>query len=333
LTEALHGGGEVGFKARAGALTLFYLASPMKRSVLLTMLAEAATGVELIDDIDLPDPDDPPDLSVIADPYIVEPTDPDFEPGDEVDWDTELKPSPAGEELLVVAPVLERWLNECPQGRVTLGPDAGPALSALFGGWCSTAMHALAAEPLTVAEAVEAIGTLGEDVVEERLDAMAEVGQLEVLRGEDGEERFAATEWLRMAIAPLAIAARMEHRHPPGDTAPIAALDVEAAFLLILPLLELPLDLSGTCSLAVELDEDVVPNPAGVTVRVEAGRVASVEAGLDEDADCWASASAPDWLDTLIEPHVKRVSSGGERDLPRRLVYELHETLFGIQVG
>ena len=335
MTEALQDGGEVGFKARAGALTLFYLASPMKRSFLLTMLAEAATGVELVEDSDFPDPEDPIDLDleVIADPYLVEPTDPDFEPGDEIDWNTELRPTAAGEELLVVAPVLERWLNECPQGGVTLGPDAGPALSALFGGWCSTAMHALAAQPLTVAEATEAIGTLGGGVVEQRLDDMAEVGQLEMLRGEDGEERFAATEWLRMAIAPLAIAARMEHRHPPGDTAPIAALDVEAAFLLTLPLLELPPDLSGACSLAVELDEDVVPNPAGVTVRVERGRIASVEAGLDEDAGSWASAPAPDWLDTLIEPHVKRVDSGGERALPRRLVYELHQTLFGIQVG
>lgn len=329
MTEALQGGGEVGFKARAGALTLFYLASPMKRSFLLTMLAEAATGVELIDDSELPDPDDPPDLSVIADPYIVEPTDPDFEPGDEIDWNTELRPSPAGEELLVVAPVLERWLNDCPQGRVTLGPDAGPALSALFGGWCSTAMHVLAASPLTVAEAIEAIGTLNDVVVEERLDDMVEVGQLEILRGEDGEERFAVTDWLREAIAPLAIAARMEHRHPAGDTAPIAALDVEAAFLLTLPLLDLPAELSGTCSLAVELDEDVVPNPAGVTARVEGGRIVSCEAGLDQDADSWASAPAPDWLDTLIEPNVKRVRSGGERDLPRRLVYELHETLFG----
>lgn len=330
MSKAVHSGsGEVGFKARAGALTLLYLSSPMKRSFLLTMLAEAATGVELLDDSDFPDPDDPIDLSIIADPYLVEPIDPDFEPGDEIDWNTELKPSPAGEELLVVAPVLERWLNDCPQGRLTLGPDAGLALSALFGGWCSTVMHVLAAGPLTIAEAAAAIGTLSEEVVEERVGDMVETGQLGILESENGEERFAVTDWLREAIAPLAIAARLEHRHPPGDTAAIAALDVEAAFLLILPLLELPAEFSGACSLAVELDEGVVPSPAGVTVRVEAGRIASCEVGLDEDADSWASASAPDWLDTLIEPDVKRVSSGGERDLPRRLVYELHETLFG----
>jgi hypothetical protein len=40
------------------------------------------------------------------------PTHPDFEPGDEIDWSTELRPSPAGEELLVVAPVLKRWLGK-----------------------------------------------------------------------------------------------------------------------------------------------------------------------------------------------------------------------------
>jgi len=45
----------------------------------------------------------------------------------------------------------------------------------------------------------------------------------------------------------------MEMRFPPGDTAPIAALDVEAAFQLTLPLLKLPRRFRGACSLAVEL--------------------------------------------------------------------------------
>ncbi len=319
--------------ARAGALTLLYIASPMKRDFLLTMLAEATTGVELLDAADVPDPNDPVDLEIIADPYLVEPADPDADPDAPIDWDTNLRAAPAGHELLFVAFVLERWLNNCPEGSIELGPEAGPPLSALLSGWSSTVMHALAAKPLTVAEATEAVGTLSYDVVEERIEDMENEGQLEALDGEDGEERFAVTEWLREGIAPLAAAARMEHRFPPGDTAPISALDVEATFLLTLPLLELPEELSGSCSLAVELDESVVPSPAGVTVQVEEGQIASYEVGLDGKADSWAAASAGDWLDTVIEPEAKLVRSGGERRLPHRLLYELHQTLFGVQVS
>ncbi len=331
MNRALEGEGR--FRARAGALTLLYLASPMERSVLLALLAEAATGVEVMDDLEVPDPEDPVGLDIIADPYLVEPADPDADPDAPIEWDTTLRASPAGQELLVVGAILERWLDNCPDGSLKLGPEAGPALSALLTGWSSTVMHALAARPLTIAEATEVVGTLSYDVVEERIEGMEDAGQLEALPDGSGGARYAPTDWLREGIAPLGAAARMEHRFPLGDTAPIAALDVEAAFLLTLPLLELPADLSGSCSLAVELSEGVLPSPTGVTARIDEGRIVSIETRLDERADVWASASAPDWLDTLIEPDVKLVRTGGERRLARRLIYELHQTLFGVEVG
>ncbi len=324
---------EGGFKARAGALTLLYLVSPMERGILLKLLAEAATGVELLDEAELPDPDDPVALEIIADPYLVEPTDPDADPDAPIEWDTSLRASPAGHGLLFVGFVLERWLNNCPEGPLELGPEAGPPLSALLSGWSSTVMHAIAREPLTVAEATEIVGTLSYDIVEFQIEEMEGAGLLDALPASGGEIRYTATDWLREGIAPLAAAARLEHRFPPGDTAPIAALDVEAGFLLTLRLLELPPRLSGTCSLAVELDEDVIPNPAGVTALVEKGSVVSCEPRLDEGADAWASAPAGDWLDTLIEADVKRVSSGGEQQLAGQLLYELHQTLFGVQVS
>ena len=243
-----------------------------------------------------------------------------------------MKPTAAGRELLFVAPVLERWLDTCPAGPLTLGPEAGPALSALLGGWCSMVIHVLAAKPLTLEEATKAVYVLPEEVVEARIDEMVDVGLLDVL--DDGDaERFAVTEWLRMGIAPLGAAARLELRHPPGDTAPVAARDVEAAFHLTLPLLQLPAEMSGTCSLAVDLDRDVPGSPAGLTVRLEEGRVVSREAGLREVVDAWAAASAGDWLDTVIEPDVIHVRTGGDRDLPRRLLHELHRLLFPSPVG
>jgi hypothetical protein len=324
------GAGEGGFRARAGALTLLFLTTSMRREVLRPLLAEAATGVELVDREDLPDPDDPIDYEIIVDPYLVEPADPEHGPDDPIGPDTLLQPTAAGHEVPFVSGVLQEWLNRGPGGPTELGPDAGPALWALLSGWSSTAVHAFAAEPRTAAEASDAIQVLDREIVEAHIAAMVETGLLVALQGPEGtEQRFAVTDWLRAAIAPLAVAARMELRHPPGDTAPIAALDVETAFELTLPLLELPPDLHGSCSLAVELDEGVMDSPSGVTAKVDRGRVLTCEPGLDEEADAWAGATAPDWLEMVIEGDAGRASTGGDARIAETLLRELHRTLFG----
>jgi hypothetical protein len=324
------GGGEGGFRARAGALTLLFLTTSMRRELLRPLLAEAATGVELVDRGDLPDPDDPIDYEVIIDRYLVEPADPAHGPDEPIGPDTMLQPTPAGHEVPFVGTVLQEWLNRGPDGPIELGPDAGSALWALLAGWSSTVVHAFAAEPRTAAEASEAIPVLDAELVSAHIEAMVETGLLEELPGPEGaEQRFAATDWLRTAIAPLAVAARMELRHPPGDTAPIAALDVQAAFQLTLPLLELPPDLRGSCSLAVELDEEVLDSPSGVTARVDRGRVLTCEPRLDEGADAWARATAPDWLEMVIEGDGERAEAGGEMRIAAALLEGLHETLFG----
>ncbi len=318
-----------GFKARAGALTLMYLASPMDRGTLLTLLAEATTGAYILDELELPDLDDPNTiLALFSDSYLLEPSDPNHPPGAPISPETMMQPTPAGREVPYIGMVLQRWLDRCPEGPVELGPEAGPVLAPLLTGWCSTVTHTLAAKPLTCAETHEAIQVLDLDAVEARIESMEDAGLVDALPGPLGEPRYAVTEWLRMGTAPLAAAARMELRHPPGDTAAIAALDVEASFLLTLPLLRLPGELSGSCSLAVELDEGVSDSPAGVTARVENGLVVSCEPGLDEEADAWATGSAEEWLDTLIERKVDRVRSGGQRALARRLPQGLHKALF-----
>lgn len=333
MTQSLIGLTEGRFKARAGALTLLYLASPVRRDLLLALLAEATTGVRVLEDFELPDPNAPIDLDVIADPYLVERADPDADPDAPIGWDTSLRASPAGHELLFVGRVLERWLRDCPDGALELGPEAGPALSALLGGWCSTVVHALAAKPLTDYEVADAVGTLDDEIVDQRIAELENAGLLESFVDERGEERFAPTEWLRRAIAPLAAAGRQEKRFPPGDTAPVAAIDVQASFLLTLPLLDLPARLSGSCSLAVELDEEVLPNPSGTTVRIEAGEVVAYGTSIDETADAWGTASAADWFDAVIERNATRVRTGGDRRLAGTLLQALHEALFGVQVG
>lgn len=323
------GTGEGAFRARAGALTLLYLASPMDRQILLTILAEAATGAEVIDEADIPDPDAPVPLEILADPYLVEPADPDVDPK-AIEWDTTLRPSEAGRDLLFVGDTLERWLGECPGGPLALGPDAAPALSALLGGWSSTVIHALAAGPMTLGDVTETIGILDEDTIEDQIEEMKEASLLVPIDADDGAGgRFAATEWLRTAIAPLAAAARQELRHPLEDTAPIAALDVQASFLLTLPMCDLPDELSGTCSLAVDLEEGVADSPSGVTVQIEEGRLVSCEVRIEEHVEAWASASAPAWLNAVINGDAAGIRSGGDPEPTRTLLSGLHHALFG----
>jgi len=192
-------------------------------------------------------------------------------------------------------------------------------------------VHALAAGSQTVAEVQEEVAVLEQEAVEVRLSMLEEVGLLRFLADPGGEEeaRFEPTEWLRLGIAPLAAAARMELRHPLEDTAPIAAADVEAALRLTLPLLRMKPSLSGACSLEVELDEGVLGSPAGMTARIEEGRVVACEPGIDPEADAWVAGSTAGWLDAVIDRNQRALRSGGDWRLPRDLFGGLHKVLFG----
>jgi len=318
-----------GYKARAGALTLLYLSSPMERNVLSTMLAEATTGISL-QEIKPPDPEFL-SMGIFEDSYLLEPADPDHPPGMPIGPDTKLRPTPAGREVPYVGAVLANWLGRCPAGPLEQGEESAPHVSALLNGWASMTIHALAGPPLTAAQVCDAVKVIDPDVVNARIEAMLMTDLLQEADGDGpgGEPRMQATEWLRRSIAPLAAAARMELRFPPGDTAAISALDVEAAFALTLPLLKLPKRVSGTCSLAVELDEGVVGSPAAITARIEQGRVVNCEPGIDDTADARASAGVSDWLDAVIDGNAKGVESAGDRRLAGQLLQKLHRTLFG----
>jgi hypothetical protein len=321
-------GSEAGFRARAGALTLFYMLSDVERSVLRAMLAEAATGTHVQEFEPPPGRGDEYRLDLFNDSYLLEPADPELGPGTPIGPDTLMQPTPAGHEFVAVGAVLQGWLNACPGGPLRIGEEAAPTLATLLAVWSASVTHALADGPRTLAEVCEAVPTLDDELVKVYVAEMRDAGLLEELEDEDGEVRYRPTEWLRRSIAPLAAAARLEHRHPPGDTAPIAVADVEAAFRLALPLLRLPGRVSGSCALAVELDEEVVGGTAALTARVEEGRVVAVETGASGDADARAAAPAPAWLDAVIDG-AGAIEMSGARRLPRYLVDGLHEALFG----
>ncbi len=316
------------YRARAGTLTLGYLTSGLGRDTLRSILAQAATDIDLVEDEDLIEPSREERVDdVFADRYLVEPADPAADPDDP---ETKMQPTPAGREVPFVAAALQRWLDACPAGPVQSGPSVGDVLWPLLAAWTSTVVQALARGPRTLAEVCAEVGVLTEEGVDARIELLEEAGLARALPAEAGEEqRFEATEWLRLGVAPLAAAARMELRHPLADTAPIAAADAEAALRLTLPLLRMKSSLSGACALEVALDEGVVSGPVAMTARIEEGRVVACEPGLDPDADAWVKGPTAGWLDAVLERDQRQLESGGDWRLPRDLLGGLHKALFG----
>jgi hypothetical protein len=316
------------YRARAGALTLSYLTSGLGRDTLRSVLAQAATDIDLVEDEDLVEPSQEESVDeVFADRYLVEPANPADDPDDP---ETKMQPAPAGREVPFVAAALQRWLEASPAGAIELGQGMGDAIWPLLAGWTSTVVHALARGPRTLTEIFEEVAVLTWEGVDARVELLEESGMARALPAGPGEEpRFEATDWLRLGIAPLAAAARMELRHPLADMAPIAAADAEAALRLTLPLLRIKSGLSGACSLEVELDEGVVGGRVGMTARIADGEVVACEPELDSGADAWVRGPTAGWLDAVIDRDQRLLDSGGDWRLPRDLLGGLHEALFG----
>jgi DNA-binding HxlR family transcriptional regulator len=237
----------------------------------------------------------------------------------------------AGEDLLGVGHVLQDWLAACPVGPLQLGsPAAKSTLKALSAGWNSTMVRALAARPLSLTELNKLISGLNYPSLERRLGALRLAGLVDRCPGQGRSTPYAVTKWLRCGIGPLAAAAMWERRHAPTAAAPIGRIDIEAAFLLTVPILELPEDLSGSCRLAVEVrgaSEQV--GLAGVVMKVEQGRIVSCVARLEGDATASASGTAAAWMRSLAEGEPDDLEVAGDPELACGVVESLHRVLFG----
>jgi DNA-binding HxlR family transcriptional regulator len=236
-----------------------------------------------------------------------------------------------GRELLFVIASVERWLADAPDGPPELGSEAArAAIKALAEGWSSTMLRALAARPMSLTELDRVIGELSYPSLERRLSAMRLAGQVEAAASGIGRGvPYAATDWLRRGLAPLAAATRWERRNLPAETASVDRIDVEAAFLLAVPLLRLPGTASGSCRLAVELSNRGRDDLAGVTVAVEDGRVVSCVTRPQSSAVGWAIGSTAAWLGVVIEADSDHLEIGGDHRLARMLLEGLYEALFG----
>lgn len=241
--------------------------------------------------------------------------------------------TPSGRRLLFVIDVLERWLENAPEGPLPLeGNAAKGAVKALAAGWSTRVLRVLAAGPLSLTDLDSVIGSLSYPALERRLAAMRLAGQVERRPSNGRGTPYAVTGWLRQGMAPLIAAMRWERTHLPASTTAITRIDAEAAFLLALPMLLLPHDLSGACRLAVEVPNDE-RELAGVVARVERGAVGFCSTHLASHADAWALGTPVAWLDAVIEEDGDRLELGGDLHIARALLGGLHEALFGIPAG
>ncbi len=235
-----------------------------------------------------------------------------------------------GRQLLAVSAVLQAWLDQSPNGPQQLGSVAAKAsVKALVEGWSSGIVRALAAKPLALTELSRLITDLSYPSLERRLGAMRLAGQIEPCPSAGRGTPYRVTEWLRRGIAPLVAAARWERTHVPDETSPIRRFDIEAAFLLVLPLVSTPAEQSGECRLAVEMRNGIGETRlAGVMAMVAAGEVSCV-ARLDGDPLAWISGPATDWLRAVIDDDGRGLETGGDCALATSLLNGIHGELFG----
>jgi DNA-binding HxlR family transcriptional regulator len=237
-----------------------------------------------------------------------------------------------GRGILRVAGVVEAWLSRAPQGPIAFGSEpAKGAIRSLVGGWGSTVLRALAARPLSLTELSGAIPDLSYPSLERRISAMRASRQVEVMPSEIGKARpYAVTDWTRQAVGPLVASGRCECEHIGEGVDPLTRIDVEAAFLLAVPLVVLPAGQSGSCLLAVNTAEGEDPRrrATGVQVELERGSVVSCVSGVEEEPSTWALGTVDAWVEAIVDGGFGGLRIGGrDQGLARCLLEGLHRSI------
>jgi DNA-binding HxlR family transcriptional regulator len=244
--------------------------------------------------------------------------------------------TPTGEEMLVVAEVVERWLTFAPGGPIAPDSDAARgAVKALTSGWSSTLMRALANRSFTLTELDRLIPGISYPSLERRVASMRATGLIEPVQAEGRGTPYVVTDWLRRSIAPLCVAGRCERRRLGDQTAPVTNIETEAAFMLAIPLVPLPARANGTCMLAVRTEagetDDRGRHLSGVTVEVGRGEILSCAARVEQAPPTWALGSAKTWFDVVIDGNLENLRFGGARpQLALNLAAGLHLALFNL---
>jgi DNA-binding HxlR family transcriptional regulator len=234
----------------------------------------------------------------------------------------------AGQALLKVRDCLLAWLGLAPEGAISLGtPAAKHATRALVEGWSTNIVRAMAARPYSLTELSKVNIQTSYPALERRLSAMRLVNLVEPHPGDGRGTPYKATEWLRRAVMPMVGAVGWERKHLAKSTPGIGRLDVEAAFLLAVPLMVLSSDTTCTCRLAVELQGGADPTLAGAVIGIEGGKLASCSSRLEgKEVDAWVAGSAMAWLRQMDGEPISEVEFGGDRQLAESIIETLRAT-------
>ena len=240
----------------------------------------------------------------------------------------------AGRDPILVAETLERWLADSPGGSLVADTTAAKgAVKALTGGWDCGAVRVMAKEPTSLTKLSVAVDDFSYHMLERRLAKMRATGQIEPVDGCTKGVSYAVTDWLRHAIAPLTAAGRWERLHIPDSAPAVDRRDVEAAFLLTLPLIDLPDQLSGECSFAVLTPGSKAGSQSTAVARVsiEAGPSGIVFNPVDPEANprTWALGPVEAWFEAIISgDHANLSLSVTVPNLPGSIEAALHTSLF-----
>jgi hypothetical protein len=136
---------------------------------------------------------------------------------------------------------------------------------------------------------------------------------------------------LRRAIGSLTAAAAWERTYLPG--AVVGRIDIEAGFLLGIPLLDLPPGITGTCRLTMQVESDSDPRYAGVALAVVESRITSCVTRLDGDVDAWIAGSPVDWFRWMAGSEDEGIELGGETWVARGVLASLRDVLMPLPSG
>ena len=316
--NTVNGGGD---GARSGAQTLLLLAVPLVPRILRALADGPAQRVQLLHKTGFPAQTTlRAQLTRLHRLGAMKKTRRNLFPGT-----LEYELTATGHDLRAVAEMLERWLE---QRALTLESSAAKvAIKALAQGWSTAMLGALAVRPLSLTELSRTIVSLSYPSLERRLTALRLAGLVKAQAGDARSRPYEVTEWAREGIGPIAAATRWERRHLPQPTAPFARLEVEAFFVLSVPLLTANPKASGSCRLAMELSSDGERRLAGVVARIERGKVVECTPGLQGGVDAWAGGSATAWLEAIVGGDLGGIERGGDAQLVGGAIRALHRRL------
>jgi DNA-binding HxlR family transcriptional regulator len=236
--------------------------------------------------------------------------------------------TPMGRELLEVADLLESWLGRAPEGPIALDSEkAKSTIKAFIDGWGSAIMGDLAVRPMSLTELDSAIAELSYPALERRLSSMRMASLIEAQPSRGTRIPYAVTGWARQGVLPLAAASRFERLHLGEDAAPVTRADIEAAFMLATPLVELDDGASGRCRLEVEAPPDGPRGPAGVEVTVCRGAVVACETGPRSGLADFATGSTSNWFGAIVEGRPELLRFGGAAQLAEGRVRGMRQAL------